>query len=40
MSSIAGGCHCGAVRYQVEGEPIVLERAHELPAFDRCPPQA
>jgi hypothetical protein len=25
---ITGGCHCGAVRYQVEGEPLVHTLCH------------
>ncbi|MDP1582024.1 MAG: GFA family protein [Bradyrhizobium sp.] len=28
MSNITGGCHCGAIRYQVEGEPIVHALCH------------
>jgi hypothetical protein len=26
--AITGGCHCGAVRYQVEGDPIVHAICH------------
>jgi len=26
--SIAGGCHCGAVRYEVEGEPMTHALCH------------
>ena len=25
---LAGGCHCGAVRYQVEGEPLTHSLCH------------
>ena len=28
MVNITGGCHCGAIRYQVEGEPIVHALCH------------
>ena len=28
MSNITGGCHCGAIRYQVEGELIVHSLCH------------
>jgi len=28
MSTITGGCHCGAIRYQVEGEAIVHALCH------------
>lgn len=28
MSNITGGCHCGAIRYQVEGDPIVHALCH------------
>ena len=28
MSNITGGCHCGAIRYQVEGELIVHALCH------------
>ena len=28
MSNITGGCHCGAIRYQVEGELIVHAVCH------------
>ena len=26
--AITGGCHCGAIRYQVEGDPIVHALCH------------
>jgi len=73
MSTITGGGHCGAIRYEVEGDAIVhalpgiidiqsatyddpdavpatmhiqvaerlpwMEHAHELPTFERYPPQ-
>ena len=26
--SIAGGCHCGAIRYQADGEPITHALCH------------
>ncbi|MBK6707942.1 MAG: GFA family protein [Sphingomonadales bacterium] len=25
---IAGGCNCGAVRYQIEGNPVVVAQCH------------
>ena len=28
MTNITGGCHCGAIRYQIEGEPIVHALCH------------
>ncbi|MBW8854565.1 MAG: GFA family protein, partial [Bradyrhizobium sp.] len=28
MVNITGGCHCGAIRYQIEGEPIVHALCH------------
>lgn len=28
MSTISGGCHCGAIRYQVEGDAIVHALCH------------
>ncbi|SDI37626.1 Glutathione-dependent formaldehyde-activating enzyme [Bradyrhizobium sp. Rc2d] len=28
MSTITGGCHCGAIRYQIEGEMIVHALCH------------
>src|SRR5215216_1442194 len=28
MTSITGGCHCGAIRYQIEGEAIVHALCH------------
>ncbi len=28
MSTITGGCHCGAIRYEVEGEAIVHALCH------------
>lgn len=28
MSTITGGCHCGAIRYQIEGELIVHALCH------------
>ena len=28
MTNITGGCHCGAIRYQIEGKPIVHALCH------------
>jgi hypothetical protein len=36
-----GQCHCGPIRYELQGEPkwtaLWMENAHELPAFARYP---
>ena len=28
MATISGGCHCGAIRYSVEGEPLTHALCH------------
>jgi hypothetical protein len=28
MSGFSGGCHCGAIRYEVTGEPLVARICH------------
>ena len=34
----AGGCACGAIRYEIDAEPLLMSDDPTLPKFDRMPP--